>query len=105
MNLLTSTSPAVVAFVAGIQKINDDAGCDRTYAINEGARYLKVVAHINSHLAAGIKGGSAYCFIDRATGDLLKTASWASPAKGARGNVNDSNPFITASPYGFGYRR
>jgi hypothetical protein len=100
---LTSTSPAVVAFVAGIQKINDDAGCDRDYSINEGARYLKVVAKIRGLSPAN--GGSAYCFIDRATGDLLKTASWASPAKGARGNVNDANPFITASPYGFGYRR
>lgn len=28
-----------------------------------------------------------YCFVDRTNGDVLKTATWRGPAKGARGNV------------------
>lgn len=31
---------------------------------------------------------SAWAFIDYATGDILKAASWAAPAKHARGNIN-----------------
>lgn len=30
---------------------------------------------------------SIYCFIDRATGDILKPASCKGPVKGARGNI------------------
>ena len=104
--LLTASSPDVVSFVAGLQSINDDAGSDRVYSVTEGPRYLKVVASVRSLLAAGLKGGYAYCFIDRATGDLLKAASWATPAKGARGNLFKPDRFATATPYGFGsYRR
>lgn len=103
--LLTATSPDVVSFVAGLQKINDDAGSDRVYSVNEGGRYLKVAARVRSHVAAGIKGGSAYCFVDRSTGDLFKAASWASPAKGARGNLFKPDRFATATPYGFGSYR
>jgi len=33
------------------------------------------------------KGGSVYCFIDVTNGDILKAAGWATPAKGARGNI------------------
>ena len=45
-----------------------------------GRRYVRLV-----------KGGSAYGFIDLTNGDLLKTASWNKPAKGARGNVFNSD--------------
>jgi hypothetical protein len=30
---------------------------------------------------------SVYCFIDIATGNVLKAAGWKAPAKGARGNI------------------
>ncbi len=33
--------------------------------------------------------GSVYCFIERATGNIFKAASWKAPAKHARGNVRD----------------
>lgn len=101
--IVSASSPEVVSFVEGLQKINDDAGCDRVYSVNEGPRYLKVVAKIRA-LSSGT-GGSAYCFIDRTTGDLYKAASWAAPAKGARGNVFKADRFATATPYGFGSYR
>lgn len=32
-------------------------------------------------------GRGAFCFIEKATGDVLKAASWEAPAKHARGNI------------------
>lgn len=32
-------------------------------------------------------GRSAYCFVDKETGNILKAASWGAPAKGIRGNI------------------
>lgn len=32
---------------------------------------------------------SVHCFVDRTTGDVLKAASWKTPAKHARGNIFD----------------
>jgi hypothetical protein len=49
---------------------------------------------------------SAFCFIDKATGDVLKAASWAAPAKHARGNIFDeSNGLAKIGPYGPAYLR
>lgn len=30
---------------------------------------------------------SVYCFIEQATGNILKSAGWKAPAKGARGSI------------------
>lgn len=46
----------------------------------EGKRYIKVIV-----------GSSAWCFIDKNNGDVLKSASWNAPAKGARGNIFDEH--------------
>lgn len=51
-----------------------------------------------------VEGGSAYCFVDYETGDVLKTASWSTPAPGARGNIFDPfNGLYTMTPYGAAY--
>ena len=34
-----------------------------------------------------VHAGSAYCFVDYATGDVLKCAGYKAPAKHARGNI------------------
>lgn len=34
-------------------------------------------------------GESAFCFIEKATGDVLKPSTWSVPAKHARGNIFD----------------
>lgn len=47
-----------------------------------GTKYAKIVTvHPKS------VGGSAYCFIDLTNGNILKAASWKTPAKHARGNI------------------
>lgn len=48
----------------------------------------------------------AFGFIDLATGDILKAASWAKPAAGARGNVLDiAGRRNSYGPYGINHRR
>jgi len=52
--------------------------CDIDYVIESGKKYHKVVM---------IDGGGArsvHCFVDRKTGEVYKSASWKSPAKGVR---------------------
>jgi hypothetical protein len=45
-----------------------------------GRRYVKVIS-----------GNGVYCFVDKLNGDVLKGASWSSPAKHARGNIFDAD--------------
>ena len=47
--------------------------------VDDGRRYKKIVV-----------GSAAWCFVDKTTGDVLKPASWKSPAKHARGNIFDA---------------
>ena len=59
------------------------------YAISPGGRkYLRVVT-----LANGVES-SAYCFIEKETGGIYKTASWKVPAKGERANVNNLESYV-----------
>lgn len=52
------------------------------------------------------QNGSAFCFVDIATGDVLKAASWLAPAKHARGNIFDEhNGLSKIGPYGPQYLR
>jgi len=59
------------------------------YTISPGGRkYLRVAT-----LANGVES-SAYCFIDKETGAIYKSASWSTPAKGERANVNKLESYI-----------
>jgi hypothetical protein len=51
--------------------------CDYDFIIESGRKYHKIVMD-----ARGSK--SVYCFIDKKTGEVYKSASWKSPAKGVR---------------------
>ena len=53
--------------------------------IEQGPRYVRVVRADQGGSAAR----SAHAFIDKITGDVLKPASWKTPAKWARGNIFD----------------
>lgn len=60
----------------------------------KGLKYVRIVSD-----------GSAFCFVDKSNGDILKSASWKAPAKGARGNIYAQNPIAGITPYGAEYRR
>jgi ribosomal protein L15 len=71
------------------QKIADEmaAEFDANLRIDEGTKYLKVVSKGSVHSFVVIKADSKF-----KNGDILKAASWASPARNfTRGNVLTGN--------------
>ena len=59
--------------------------------LTEGSRYIRME---NVKLVDGVNGvavASRSCcgFIDKQTGNILKSASWKAPAKGVRGTLAD----------------
>ena len=49
---------------------------------------------------------SAWAFVDRTNGDVLKPATWKAPAKHSRGNIFDpQNGLGSMGPYGPAYLR
>ena len=86
------------SFVDGCQKVHDDYIKRMGFSESQrdvldykvGRRYVKVV-----------KGYSVHSFVDMTNGDVLKPASWSSPAKHARGNLFDSNNGLAGmTPHG-----
>lgn len=53
------------------------------FVIEEGKKYYKVIMIANG-------SRSVHCFVDKNTGDVYKSASWKSPAKGIRYNLLDA---------------
>lgn len=69
------------------------------FSLEPGKKYIRVV--VGKH---GQR--SAFAFIDMTNGDVLKPASWKTPAKWARGNVTDTyNGMKQMTPYGPEYLR
>ena len=65
------------------------------YSIITGKRFHKVV-----RTSPPSTGGSAHCFVEIATGDIYKPASWNAPAKGVRGNIqNEKRPLLCVDYY------
>ena len=52
--------------------------CDIDYVIESGKKYHKVT------FVSGGGSRSVHCFIDKNTGEVYKSATWKSPAKGVR---------------------
>ena len=62
--------------------------------IGGGQKYIKIK-----------KGGSTYCFVNAENGELYKPKNYASPTKGARGNIFDEhNGTKYAGVYGLAYK-
>lgn len=67
-----------------------------TLSRRDGKKFVKIVKGNNS----------AYAFINGETGEIFMPASWAAPAKHARGNVMADDYGISCSgPYGIVYLR
>lgn len=62
------------------QKIDElkNGDCPIDYVIETGKKYHKVIMVSNGN------SRSVHCFIDKKTGELYKSSSWKSPAKGVR---------------------
>ena len=66
-----------------IEEINNN-GVEDEYYLETGRKYYKLIHK------SGISR-SVHCFINKTTGDVLKSASWNAPAKGVRYNLLDDN--------------
>jgi hypothetical protein len=66
-----------------------------------GKKFVKIVC--KNH--PDDRSGSAWAFIELSTGNILKAASWAAPAKHARGNVYQPETWASVTSYGPAYLR
>jgi hypothetical protein len=57
--------------------------CNYDFIIESGRKYHKVIMVIDNG-AGRSPSRSVYCFIDKKTGEIYKSSSWKSPAKGVR---------------------
>jgi hypothetical protein len=57
-----------------------------------GKKYIRVVVQdMNADGTTAKYGRSVYCFVDKNTGDIYKSAGWAAPAKHVRGSIWNEN--------------
>ena len=93
---------ALDRFFAGVKRISDDymnAKYPRLTKPNFELQELQKRWRV-------VRDTGAHCFIDKATGDVLKAETWARPAKHARGNIfDDHNGLEKMGPYGPAYLR
>lgn len=91
-------------WAAGLQaglrdgSITRHANPETTILVMFGKKYARIVYSY-------LESNSAYGFIDMETGKIFKSASWAIPAKGARGDMFGENPYAGCCDYGMAYCR
>jgi hypothetical protein len=106
---MTITTEQLANFLAGAKSMRAEylakispnlAYPDLTFTAEEGPKFIRIVV-------ADYPGQrSAFCFLNKATGDILKSDGWKAPAKGARGNINTPTFGVEyLTPYGAQYRR
>lgn len=109
------STPEIVSWLAACVKMCADymAATYPTLPVEEivpnwGTRYIRVEKRskeIDSRTGRPTHC-SAWAFIDRSTGDVLKPATYKAPAKHARGNIFDpQNGMGSMGPYGPAYLR
>ena len=69
------------------------------HADTRGRKYIRIVRTSDG----GEGQRSVFCFIERATGNVLKAASWKAPAKHARGTIYGDASGYGVTPYGANY--
>lgn len=60
--------------------------------VKRGRKYVRI-----------FHGTSIYCFIEKATGDILKPEGLKKPAKHPRGNIHNKDALACCGPYGVAY--
>lgn len=97
----------LTGFVAGAQKVIDDYYTKefptqgKKLVLERGSKNIRIVAKDVWQGQLREESGSAWAFIEIATGTILKPASVKAPAKGSRGTIMEEGfgvHYIT--PYG-----
>jgi hypothetical protein len=102
---------ALTKFIADAQALIDEHmarvfpnNVGKRLSVMRGGRYARIV--VEDVVDGPPCGRSVFCFIDSTNGDILKSASWKAPAKGARGNIYTyTNVGECVSPYGAHHAR
>lgn len=100
---LSADSPVLTAFVAKAQKLLDKERPGKKLVPQDLQRYIRIMAENKASVGPGgsaLLGQTAWAFIDKDTGDILKPASWGKPAKHARGNIFDENAVDNVTAWG-----
>jgi len=63
---------------------NDTYDYGKRFYIVESRKYLRIEEETGVNHDNSVKQKSIHCFIDKKTGEVYKSASWKSPAKGVR---------------------
>ena len=109
---IVANARAFCAEVAAVIEANYRATCPAMVAagvldsarIELGRKYAKIIR--TEKRDGQVHDRSVFGFIDLSNGNILKAASWAKPAAGARGNVLDaSGRRKSFTPYGINYLR
>ena len=113
--IVNNDTPAFIAWLAACNKLRDEYNAKtfpnnprETLIASVGTRYIRIEqVSVNLNPATGKPNScSAWAFIDRTNGDVLKAASFKTPAKGSRGNIfNPDNGMTRISSYGPEYNR
>ena len=101
MEYMENFETKLTEFMARIQEMmNKNISINPpTIQAERGQRYIRIVRH-------GPAEHSVYCFVEMATGDILKPAGYKTPAKHARGNILDEHGGMSwLTPYGVGSLR
>lgn len=58
--------------------------CDYSFIIESGTKYHKIIQSVDNGPNRMGPSRSVHAFVDKKTGEVYKSASWKSPAKGVR---------------------
>lgn len=116
INIVVNTdTPQFVAFAAACNKLVEDHRAQNYPRLPKenivpefGTRYIRM-SRVSENVDPVTKKPivhSAWAFVDRTNGDVLKPATWRAPAKHARGNIfDDKGGMGSMGPYGPAYLR
>lgn len=101
---------AMQRFLDALQKMSDDHiaanyphSLRKVFYGEAGPKYVRVISH-EGPMDKPITR-SAFAFVERSTGNILKPDGWKRPAKGIRGSIFNENPLVGVGPYGVRYLR
>ena len=97
----------ITSFAERVTKLRTDYFRERypdTFAA--GLSKPEITVTFGAKYAKLISDNSVFCFVEIATGNVRKAASFKTPAKGVRGNITDaSGGMDSVTPYGAVYFR
>lgn len=101
---VTMTPEMVEHLLTWIDEVNAIMAGRRSVSVSweEGLRYHRIWAVSDM---GDWQSRSCYAFIDKATGDVYRPATWRAPAKHVRGNITVRNTAEYCGPYGVAYLR